>query len=171
MAQGMGRRLVWEFRLSVLRVTLLPVHRAPVCTGLWIALPTETHHPSSLPQPLLTVPRLTWWGMGSLVRGLRPSSGVVAMAAAAAMAEEAARGSTGSSGLCSCFTMTEHSLCPSTHAPCSTSREGGRTQAQGTPRAEGSAPLLAPWSCSGQDCGEMLGYTRRQVEKGRGRRL
>lgn len=96
--------------------------------------------------------------------GLRPSSGVVAMAAAA-IAEEVARGSTGSSGLCSCFTMTEHSLCPSTHAPCSTSREGGRAQAQGTPRAEGSAPS---WPLAGQGCGGMLGYTGRQAGKGMG---
>lgn len=109
-------------------------------------LPTETHCSSPLPQPLQTVPPrppppLTWWGTGSLDRGLRPSSGVLAMAAAAAaMAEEAARGSTGRSGLCSCFTMTEHSLCPSTQAPCSMSAGRGRTQAQRTPRAEGSAP-------------------------------
>lgn len=104
-------------------------------------LPTETHH-SSLPQPLQTVPRLTWWGTtGSLDRGLRPSNGVVAMAAAAAMAEEAARGSTGSSGLCSCFTMTEHSLCPNTHAPCSTS--GGREQDPGSGDSQGRG-LSAP---------------------------
>lgn len=62
--------------------------------------------------------------MGSRGMGLRPSSGGVAMAAAAAMAEEAARGSTGSSGLCSCFTMMEHSLFPRAHAPCSTSGVG-----------------------------------------------
>lgn len=78
--------------------------------------------------------------MGSLEMGLRPSSGEVAMAAAAAaMAEEAARGSTGSSGLCSCFTIMEHSLFPSAHAPCSTSGVGdevGKTQVQGAPRAE-----------------------------------
>lgn len=85
--------------------------------------------------------------------------------AAVAIAEEAARGSTGSSGLCSCFTMTEHSLCPSTHAPCSTSREGGRAQAQGTPRAEGSAPS---WPLAGQGHGGMLGYTGRQAGKGMG---
>lgn len=59
--------------------------------------------------------------MGSLDRGLRPSRGVVMVAAAAAMADEAASGSTGSSGLCSCFTMMEQSLCPSAHAPCSAS--------------------------------------------------
>lgn len=96
--------------------------------------------------PYKTVPRLTWWGTGSLDSGLRPSSGVVAMAAAAAMAEEAASGSTGSSRLCSCFTMTEHNLCPSTQAPCSTSGERGRTQAQGAPGAQGSAPLLSAGS-------------------------
>lgn len=61
--------------------------------------------------------------MGSLEMGLRPSSGGVAMVAAA-MAEEAARGSTGSSGLCSCFTIMEHSLFPSAHAPCSISGGG-----------------------------------------------
>lgn len=70
------------------------------------------------------------------------------MAAAAAMAEEAASGSTGSSGLCSRFTMTEHSLCPSTHAPWSTSREGGGTQAQGAPRA-GAQPRSWPLCCTG----------------------
>lgn len=108
-------------------------------------LPTETHHSSSLPQPLQTVPRLTWWGAtGSLDRGLRPSNGVVAMAAAAAMAEEAARGSTGSSGLCSCFTMTEHSLCPNTHAPCSTSE--GREQDPGSGDSQGRG-LSAPPTC------------------------
>lgn len=73
--------------------------------------------------------------MGSLEMGLRPSSGGVAMAAAAAMAEEAARGSTGSSGLCSCFTIMEHSLCPSAHAPRSTSV--GRVKWEG-PRFRGS---------------------------------
>lgn len=79
--------------------------------------------------------------MGSLDKGLRPSSGVVAMAAAAAMAEGAARGSTGSSGLCSCFTMMEHSLCPSAHAPCSASR--GRGKAQGTLGQRSQPPACA----------------------------
>lgn len=81
--------------------------------------------------------------MGSLEMGLRPSSGEVATAAAA-MAEEAARGSTGSSGLCSCFTITEHSLCPSAHAPHSTSAgegEVGRDSASGAPGAESADGL------------------------------
>lgn len=130
---------------------MLPVHRALGCTELRMLLPPETHHPFPSPQPLQTVPRLTWWGTGSLDRGLRPSSGVVAMAAAAAMAEEAASGSMGSSGLCSCFTMTEHSLCPSTHAPCSMSGGRGQDPGSGDFQSRGLSPAPIPWEllCTG----------------------
>lgn len=95
------------------------------------------------------IPRLTWGGMGSLDSGLRPSSGVVAMAAAAAaaaMAEEAARASMGGSGLCSCFTMMEHSLCPSAHAPWSTSGgwgEEGQDSGSGYSQGRGLSPTSA----------------------------
>lgn len=80
------------------------------------------------------------------------------------MAEEAARGSTGSSGLCSCFTMTEHSLCPSTHASCSTSGEGGRTRLRGLPEQR-ALPPSSPWELLWT---EMPGNGGQQAGKGRG---
>ncbi|KAL0628651.1 Protein PPP5D1 [Plecturocebus cupreus] len=110
----------------------------------------QTHQPLSLPRPLHTNPMLTWWGMGSLDRGLRPSSGVVAMVAAAAMAEGAARGSTGSSGLCSCFTMMEHSSsleCSGTIiAHCRLNLSGSRyPSASGSQEAETTSMCHHAW--------------------------